>query len=335
MNMGPLVSVIVPVYNAEKSLSRCVQSIQIQSYQNLEIILVDDGSTDHSVDICDAFAAHDLRIHVVHQKNCGVSYARNTGISMATGDYICFVDSDDWVDVSHISNFLCHAEGIDCVIMGYCKETNSGSFLCQLKSGLYSTNNLNYASLQPLFAEGYIHPCWNKLYRRTLLQQFAILFPVDFHISEDSIFCLNYLLHCSNFVLTNASSYHYVIESLKPGLSKKVYPNIFDIYEQVYMLLDKLLTHGGCEGILKLNILSSTIYPQILASVIKVIHSENISEKKLSILHNMKKKPYCFSVLNRSILLSQNYVEKIMLILTRLGCFRLLGVLLKCLRLKK
>ena len=97
IEMTELISVIVPVYNTEKFLIRCVASIQNQSYSNLEIILVDDGSPDHCPEMCDTYAKQDNRIQVIHQKNAGLGMARNTGLNVAKGKYIAFVDSDDFL----------------------------------------------------------------------------------------------------------------------------------------------------------------------------------------------------------------------------------------------
>ena len=101
-----LISVIVPVYNVEAYVAKCIESIQNQSYQHLEIILVDDGSTDDSGDICDQYAAYDDRIKVIHQENGGLSAARNTGIEAANGDYIGFVDSDDYIGLTVYEDML-------------------------------------------------------------------------------------------------------------------------------------------------------------------------------------------------------------------------------------
>ena len=99
-----LISVIVPVYNVESYLEKCIESIQNQSYKSLEIILVNDGSTDSSGDICDKYAAHDKRIKVIHKKNGGLSSARNAGLEVANGDYIAFVDSDDYIEITMYEN---------------------------------------------------------------------------------------------------------------------------------------------------------------------------------------------------------------------------------------
>lgn len=96
-----LISVIVPVYNVENYLCKCVDSIINQTYNNLEIILVDDGSTDGSASICDEYVLKDSRVKVIHKENGGVSSARNIGIAEASGEYICFVDSDDWLELDY------------------------------------------------------------------------------------------------------------------------------------------------------------------------------------------------------------------------------------------
>ena len=101
--MNGKVSIIVPVYNVQKYLARCIESLICQTYGNIEIILVNDGSTDGSEDICKEYKNIDNRIIVINQKNAGLSVARNTGIENASGDYLCFVDSDDWVELDYVS----------------------------------------------------------------------------------------------------------------------------------------------------------------------------------------------------------------------------------------
>ena len=106
----PLISVVVPVYKTEAYLRQCVDSLLMQTYPNLEIILVDDGSPDGSGAVCDQYARRDARICVIHQKNGGVSAARNAGVQVATGQYIAFVDSDDWVDPDYVKTLFQAAE---------------------------------------------------------------------------------------------------------------------------------------------------------------------------------------------------------------------------------
>ena len=114
--MNPMISVIVPIYNVEKYLARCVDSIVNQTYKNLEIILVDDGSPDRCPQMCDDYAEKDSRIKVIHKKNGGLSDARNAGMAVATGEYISFIDSDDWIETSMFELLLNNIFQYDCEI---------------------------------------------------------------------------------------------------------------------------------------------------------------------------------------------------------------------------
>ena len=126
MEQCPLISVIVPVYNVAPYLTRCLDSIVMQTWQNLEIILVDDGSRDDSVGICDLYAARDARIRVIHKENGGLSSARNAGLDIAAGEYVGFVDSDDWIEPDMFEYLLQNAEnyGADIATCGHVDEFN-------------------------------------------------------------------------------------------------------------------------------------------------------------------------------------------------------------------
>lgn len=123
-NRNPLVSIIVPVYKTKEYLKQCVQSLYTQTYSNTEIILVDDGSPDECPAICDELAKHDVRIHVVHKENEGSAIARKSGLDVANGAYVIFVDSDDWLDADTVSECISTAlrENADCVMFGYVRE---------------------------------------------------------------------------------------------------------------------------------------------------------------------------------------------------------------------
>ena len=123
-----LLSIIVPVYNVEKYLNRCIESIVNQTYKTIEIILIDDGSSDNSSYLCDEWAKKDSRIKVVHKQNGGVSSARNQGIKVATGEYVQFVDSDDYLDVDFCKNIMSeYSDDIDLVVSGFTIIDDSGN----------------------------------------------------------------------------------------------------------------------------------------------------------------------------------------------------------------
>lgn len=168
----PLVSIIVPVYNVEKYLDRCVESILGQDYRNIEVLLIDDGSTDNSGDICDKYSV-DIRVKVIHQKNGGLSRARNTGLKNITGEYVAFVDSDDYISSQFISHALNQilVDKLDFIVFGYWEIR--GGKLCE---PAYKKDNMIHESLSAesinirnlLIADKIPNYACNKLYKSEL-----------------------------------------------------------------------------------------------------------------------------------------------------------------------
>ncbi len=177
-NFKNAVSVIVPIYNSENYLAECIKSIITQTYKNLEIILIDDGSTDTSLQICEEFAAKDNRIKVIHQKNSGVSEARNAGLRIATGKYLIFVDSDDLIDCEYINTLMQY--NADVVV--------SNSHI----AGTFSKQEIieRYDELK-----GFVGPC-EKLYKLDVIK--GIEFSPKISIGEDIIFNLDVLSVINN-----------------------------------------------------------------------------------------------------------------------------------------
>lgn len=178
MNTTPLISVIVPVYNVEPYLDRCVQSIVDQTYTNLEIILVDDGSPDNCPAMCDAWAEKDCRIRVIHKKNGGLSDARNAGMAAAAGEYIAFVDSDDWIDPDMYELLYTRMTNDDCDIAACGVEMvwEDGSPSRPLTAPGCSVLDTNEAMGALLDESRLKQPVWYKLYRTSLIRDLA--FPV-------------------------------------------------------------------------------------------------------------------------------------------------------------
>lgn len=165
-----ILSVIVPVYNVAPYLERCIKSIINQSYQNLEIILIDDGSTDNSGTICDAWAEKDERIMVIHKKNGGLSDARNVGLKVASGAYITFVDSDDWLNLNMYEKLMKigMAQNCDIVMCNFQKISDENSIsICNndYKIEFYDT----ISALKALITEQIQQVVWNKIYKKELL----------------------------------------------------------------------------------------------------------------------------------------------------------------------
>ena len=183
----PLISVIVPIFRVEKYLEKCVSSIISQTYSNLEIILVDDGSDDNCPTICDNFQAKDSRIKVIHKTNGGLSQARNYGLRIATGDFIGFVDGDDWIEPCMYEALLSALldTGADIAACNYHKESTDSKDIQRIATSserhLYSSEE---AMRMILSLTGFIRTLvWNKLYRRSLL---ANVFFTEGKIYEDT-----------------------------------------------------------------------------------------------------------------------------------------------------
>ena len=182
-----MVSIIVPVYNCEKLLDRCVRSVLEQTYQDLELILVNDGSTDGTAALCDAWASKDSRVKVLHQENAGVSAARNAGLDMAAGEYIGFVDADDYIDEATYETALAAMDGCDLVMWDAVTVWDDGreeADTIDLADGRVLTKK----DWSPVLLRSMAGAVWRCLYRSELLAD--IRFAVGIKLSEDRLFNL-------------------------------------------------------------------------------------------------------------------------------------------------
>lgn len=209
--MNHLVTIIIPVYNVEERIAHCLDSVIAQTYHNIEILLIDDGSTDNSGNICDRYSQKDSRIRVFHKKNGGVSSARNTGIFQAKGDYICFVDSDDAVKSDMIQEMLdkaieynadiscCLLEVID--IDGTIKPSSSG--IC----GVFNNKDIISVFFSDQFIKDQMYGPYNKLYKSELLRgkQFR-----PYKLGEDILFVFEVLLRSKRIYISNKVGYQYL-----------------------------------------------------------------------------------------------------------------------------
>lgn len=219
----PKISVIVPVYNVEKYLNRCIDSILNQTFEDFELILVDDGSTDKSLKICDEYKIKDGRIKVIHKKNGGVSSARNTGIDKATGEYITFVDSDDYISNDTLNILLdSNYQDSDLVISSLEMKSYDG------KRTVYDMNEKIYATNTGILEE-YISwefpqicfcgPC-AKRYNREIIKKMNIKFREDMALGEDTYFNLQYLMNCKKIASTDRITYFYIRDNAESLFSK-------------------------------------------------------------------------------------------------------------------
>lgn len=240
---NPKISIIVPIYNAEKSICRCVDSILSQSYSDFELLLIDDGSKDKSGVICDVYSAKDNRVRVFHKENGGVSSARNVGLDKARGEYLCFCDSDDYVDSDWISNFALYFPS-EMITQGFKWQKENdiqwnfvknqpGTFgLIEALDSLHSLNNMGYL--------------WCRCFKSSIIERFHIRFNDAYLLREDYEFITSYCTRIRNVSLVSSCSYNYFMpnysglkynkvkieEDIKCTLS--ILHNLFQIYETNY-----------------------------------------------------------------------------------------------------
>ena len=205
--MDRKVSVIVPVYNVEKYVDICLKSIIHQTYKNIEVIVVDDGSRDKSGVICDRFAEKDSRITVIHQENGGVSRARNNGIDHATGDYICFVDSDDWLPRDSVEVLVRKMEetGSDFV------SGNKVHVSIRNQSRLAQNNFVVYGNKTELSKFILDLPGWGpvaNLYKTAIIKNYSLYYPEDVRSREDTLFLFEYFGHCDKMLSVDKIVYY-------------------------------------------------------------------------------------------------------------------------------
>ena len=206
--MNPLISVTIPIYNVEKYLARCVDSIVNQTYKNLEIILVDDGSPDRCSQMCDDYAEKDSRIKVVHKKNGGLSDARNAGMSVATGEYISFIDSDDYVSDDFFECLLDvmnkeNSDIAECSVVKLYEDNRFDEFSDDLSVKTYDTQD----AMSALIAENPFHQhVWNKLYKTELVKD--IPYAVG-KLNEDEFWTYQVFGRANKVSKFNKTMYYY------------------------------------------------------------------------------------------------------------------------------
>lgn len=204
----PLISVIIPVYNVAKVLERCVNSVCKQVYPNLEIILIDDGSTDLSGKFCDVFAKRDRRVKVIHQDNQGLSAARNAGIKIAKGKWLTFVDSDDTIrpEMIDLLHKMCYTHKVKMSICGFYEVKNEGEGSLSRKPAEEKVLTTAECLKAMLCEEGFTMSAWGKLYARELFD--LVKFP-ERRLYEDVGTTYKLVLQCDKIAVSSAREYNY------------------------------------------------------------------------------------------------------------------------------
>ncbi len=293
------ISVIVPVYNVEPYLRKCLDSIVGQSYPDLEILLVDDGSNDNSVCICEEFTAKDERVVFIQQPNGGVSVARNTGITAATGEYLTFVDSDDWLEnrmyeklVSQINN----NPGLDMVMCDSTLITNDSNIKSTdfIRDGYYSKTQI-ISEIYPVllvtedFGKIPVVSVWNCLMKRSILMEHLIRFEAQLRYSEDYLFMAEVMIHINSFYyLKGDHLYNY--RQYEESRSKKLQPDWWRNFLFLNKKLRQLLAHSkefDFTRQLKLQLIHSALFLTGAICNNKHLHTD----KKVHLLRKLFNEP--------------------------------------------
>lgn len=265
------VSIVIPVYNSSKYLDKCINSIINQSYSNIEVVLIDDGSKDDSGSICDNYAKKDNRVHVYHQKNSGVSTARNNGISKANGDYVTFIDSDDFVHQDYIQKLV---DNLKSDSLSVCQiENYYGRDIVENKDDKNIVLNKNqFIELCTMYLLN--TPCC-KLYNLDIIKKSKILFDTKLSLGEDLLFNLDYLKNVNGIVITNRKLYYYRKDD-NNTLSTAYNPDMLNIQ---LLLFDKYTDFFENT---KMNNNELRIFDSYRLSTLKIIIENEFRNKKIS-----------------------------------------------------
>lgn len=240
MNKERLVSIIVPVYNSEKFLNRCIDSILAQTYQNFELILVDDGSTDSSLKMCNIYSKNDKRIKVITISNSGPSVARNIGLSKAKGELIQFIDSDDYID-QHMINSMVQAIGyeFELAMCGYYTIYRDKKEINTLESGNFHQNyivdNFGY-----LYKNMFVQYLWNKIYLAEIIRKNNLKFDTSTKRGEDLLFNIEYFRKCNSVSIIYEPLYNYICYN-ENSLTKKYNNTLFEDQQNVFKSIREFL----------------------------------------------------------------------------------------------
>lgn len=315
-----MISVIIPVYNAEKTIEKCVESIEVNSYKDVEIILVEDCSKDNSWEICKKLAEKYTNIKCVrNERNRGVSYTRNHGLKLAVGEYIMFVDSDDWVDENYFSEFLQIFESTEnaLVICGYVNhdEKVNGTTDIFGWNDFEGVKKYNIKDvIKSLHERSLLQQLWNKIFITELIKEKGIYFDESISIGEDTRFVLEYIRKCQieTIYLLNKPLYHYIRGQTGSLMYKVGYESVEEPLKNLRMLYQIL----GLEANKIDVIIRDERQKQIELYAYLIFHNKGMDEqeKKRLILNLDEKQGASLYKKNRKLF----YKERVVVLLKKL-----------------
>jgi len=279
--MNPEISIIVPVYNVEKYLGKCIESILTQTFKNFELILINDGSTDRSLEILNEYCKKDRRIIVIDKKNSGSSDTRNIGIDTSNGKYICFVDSDDWIEYKMIDETykIIVENNSDMIISGIRIDTidEFGGITTNINNYEFS----NWSTVESIsnniiniFPQALINSSCNKLYNAQIVKKNNIKF-INTNIGEDTIFNLEVLKNIKSLIITDKSYYHYMRYANNITLTNRVIEDAYERYIVIHDKMKKLFKFWGNYDSSIEEKINITMFSQYLATSLKILNANN------------------------------------------------------------
>lgn len=287
---GKLVSVVVPVYNVKDYLAECLDSLLAQTYPYIEILLIDDGSTDGSADICDEYSLNNSQIKVFHKENGGVSSARNLGIDKAEGEYLIFVDADDKIHKKMIDIYMKAASKNKIVV---CKVTEGfGLFDSEIIEDDSEFENFRLEDFMKFFSGDYVNSPCNKLYRRDILGKYQMYFQEDLSFGEGLLFNLAYFTYSPKIYKVFSHPLYYYRVDRTDSLSSVFRMDLFELQLLMFQKLEQFLIQmdlfvGENKG-LYYTIFWNRLYLtfQIYENYIKKTSDKNVEEKLKEILEH-------------------------------------------------
>lgn len=282
--MSPKISVIVPVYKAEKYLHRCIDSILAQTFTDFEVLLIDDGSPDKSGEICDEYAKKDPRVRVFHKENGGVSSARQCGIDNAQGEYTIHADPDDWVEPNMLEELYAKAkeDDADMVICDYIYEKKTKTQYCKQEPSEISVRGV----LIDLFFQRLHGSCWNKLIRTSFCNN--VHFPINVNLWEDLWFNCELLLYASSISYLPKAFYHYDLFSNDNSIVRNMSKDLVEAqiafckYFEEKIRCDLLLNKALQVSMIRTKELmfASCLYPpEVIVETFQVVNIEYVLKR--------------------------------------------------------
>lgn len=287
LETNPLISIIIPIYNSSNYLRRCLDSVLNQSYLNYECLLINDGSTDNSKNICDEYALKDSRFRTFHKKNEGISPTRNLGLRHSQGDWIIIIDSDDYIEPDYIKEFLKAPYESNLIIQSisdYSKGDPSCNIEYHFKNKLYVKEEIG-----DLFSDKNIYKygtTWSRMYKKDIITKNKLQFTNAYSTKEDVLFSITYLKYCNNVYTSSYEGYHYIYYPNSLVRTNKMnYINLFNVSYEIYknsINNKNLIANKQCLYVIRdiaLNAIFSSLrklYAEKIEETVRIMHIKHI-----------------------------------------------------------